>query len=670
MDNPFSSLLGMLGNGGGGPSQNQPGQGGATPPSNTSPTPSPTSGGGFLGLGGLMQSMGIQTKQQVQAANDAKIFQALTSQMQQGGSPQQAILKFLQTPDGVQLMTRPGASDTLERWSKTITPPPPTAIQTAPGNNSQIYQSGQKTGEVNQPPAETQNFRSGVPTYVNTGPGGQTTQFTKGQPTANINQTPVETQNFFNLGKGANVPENIMQVLAQGQMGGPNSQLPIAVANLVKSGVIDQAMGDKLLGGMVSIMRGLNESGEETSQYFQIDKASGHVTPLNPQSIGGTPTVSIPATTPGNQPLNLPATAFNQDGSINGNYLTATKYMGLGSGALNHALTIAGHVVRTFDPTNPDANSQIASVRHDQLDQLKTSLAALGAERNGRLRVMTDLWLDQATSKWTDPVDAYNGFLAMNNRLRTLMATELGNIQRAQGPNGNHEEAKMARSTIDAIQNALSAMPTKEDSEWMLGELKKGTAPVTTLGTVGSSAWTLGSGVVGAVAGAVSGQGNQPVNPGRSLPQQVREPGATLPTSEGATPKPQDFSKMSPQDLAAAYSTLPPGPSEARAAYNDRLRALGAGKGKAKPTTGKGNPPASSTDNGPLEYSGNGPKPTPSVQQFTQNPTGGAPAVKPQITYNKGDRAAATVKGEVAPNQLDDIFKEYLKQRTQATGQQ
>jgi hypothetical protein len=619
MANPFDFLSGLIGGGQGGSTQSAPAAAQSSPfdnffdPSNTS-TP-------FANMmGTLGKAMGVPTQQERQASADASIMQKLSGLMQQTGSPQSAILKFMQDPDGVSLMSRPGAVDTLKRWTDSITPPPITAINTPAGTQSTLQQNGKQIGTVSQPPTEAQNMRAGVPAVTPLPPGGGSAVSQNGQVSNGPGQPTSEVQNFSALSRiAATDPQSILGVLAKNALS-PNEiqQKALAVQQLVKTGVINQDQGDKINAGVLKPIQQLNEAGEPTGQWAMIDLANGTATPLlgpggqplsPPAGTGGN--VVLPSNAPGAPPYVLPQGAINPDGSINSNKLTGLKYMGFGSGVLPAGIALAGHIVRQIDTGNQEEMSQLASIRHQQIDALESSISALGSAEGGRLKTNTQLLLDLVPSKFTSPVDAYNDLAILHGHVDQLIANETANLNRAKSGLGTHKEIETSRKTLDLLQNVLSTLPTMAEISQMQADIKQGTASqMVTPGKAGAAALDMiGKGAGAAVSGVGEALGGEP-------------------TQQNAAPDPATFKTMQPRELAAAGKALPPGPSDARDAYEARLRELGAGK--KKPTTGKGNPPAPA-DNGnttpsgaPLNYDlqKSSKAATPPLEDWLQNPAG------------------------------------------------
>ncbi len=582
---------------------------------------SPDQGGGLSSAMGLLgRAMGVPTASERAAENDAAIMQKLSGLLETTGSPQKAIVQFLNTPDGHTLMSRPGAVETLTNWTKAITPPNPTAVNTPAGSTSTLFQNGAPAGSISQPATETQNYGAGVPNYQTTPPGHVTTPFTKGangpQAQAGVSVPPSETQNY-----GAGTPQYVptgpggkVTGMAKGPDGKPTAvgstsqpttelqnfdgmvkkfsnlspqvldnfvqatlmstdpqQKAFAISQLVNSKAVTPEEANKFSAGVYQIQQATNEVGEPIGQYFLVDRMSGKTRMLTPggftpnatQTTPGPQTSILPSTVPNAQPHVIPPNARNADGSIDGNKLTDKKYMGLGVGGLSASLSLAGQVVRQVNPGNAEESSQVASLRRQQISNIDTALAHVGAAQGGRLKIQSEAWLKQGPSEWTDPIDAYRKMILLHDNVSAMIAKEQANYKDVMLPK---QLRVQSQETIQNLQNVIDALPARPDMEQMIKDLKLGTAGAVTVPTAARAVGGMISDAVSTGAKAVD-----TLRKGTPEPQQQPNTDAVL--------------KMNPAQLQQYGASLPPGPSAARSAYEGRLKQLI--QEKQNPGTGK-----------------------------------------------------------------------------------
>lgn len=557
-------------------------------------------------MGTFGKLMGVPTQQQRQSAADAATFQRLTDMYQQTGSPQKAILQFMNTPDGVQLMSRPGMKDTLDRWVKTITPPPPVQYNTPAGTNSQFYVPGQPNTvphEQNQPPEAAQNMTAGVPNPVTT-PGGSTTtnmnpkSVERGSP-ASISVAPAETQNFVALNGLAHFSQPQLQAIAKYSLvPGASGQMALAIDNIVQNGGMPADVGDKFKAGIYQIVQGTDETGHLTNQFYMVDKSGigtgepPKIMPLTPQ-LGGANGPTMPgqgaqqfkSNTPAAQPYVIPQSAIDpKTGEIDGNTaLTDKRFMFTSVGMLNHTVMFLGNILRNIDVTNPDEASKQASAHHDQLDNFEAAVASLASGNNNRLKGVLDKWLELTPNRFTDVVDAYQQAI----QLRAHLEESRGYYNNFLYDNSKSEKTRQeARDTISKIDGVLMTMPTLPEMYQVMGDVSSGKQPVMGPGEAIESVGNLVKGAFGKVFG---GGGNQQQPPGPNAPSNAQPAGKAQPPASQSQPSPNgpnlptttQIRKMSLQDIdnLRKQGLLKKGSPELEAAKS-RVNALIAAEGK------------------------------------------------------------------------------------------
>lgn len=621
--------------------------------------------------GGVLGFIGDMTGQHSNAerlgAVDAGVMQKLSGFYEaNGGDAQRSILSLLNDPVGHDLMSRPGASDTLERWYKTVQP---TVTNTPAGSAQSVIQNGKVTQGAPVPPAEAQNYNAGVPSTANTPAGTDTSIIQKqGNGQAGVSQTingparvattgagdttqgygpdgrPIagsatsvptpQAQNFAYFSQffnGASADE--MAVIAKNQLPGADpAQLTNTIRGMQQRGVIDQDRADKILSGQLVVTPVFGADGNDTHMMSLFDKTTGRTTLMNPtpgpNPSGGPQSLIVPSAEPNGAPTVFPAAAKNTDGTYDADKLISAdpkKNMFLGSGLGNHVLAVAGQIVRsTVDPRNPEQSSQLSAFRHDAMDQFQTAVAQLGSLHNNRLAAVVQRWIEDTPSKFTDPVDAYNQAIGLRTRLESIKTANDGYLDpnRGGGPLRYAPKILQERSEENiAVNNVLSAMPSIPDMQDMIKKIQ--VLPGTALG-LGGVVKGVGGLVGGMVTDALGGSGGGSGDGAAVRATRLRERNAAqggtqpqAPTAKGPTVK--DIGTMDLPTAKQAAQTLTPGSPEWDA-LKTRLQTLSAAK---KPTTGQGNPPAAGQSNYDLQPANpQGKAATPGLEDWLQNPAG------------------------------------------------
>lgn len=630
--------------------------------------------GGVLGFIGDMT--GQHSNAERVSAVDANVMQKLSGFYEaNGGDAQRSILSLLNDPAGHDLMSRPGAQDTLERWYKSVQP---TVTNTPAGSAANVVQNGRVTQGAPVPPTESQNYNNGVPSTANT-PAGSNTSIIQKQPngqagvTDTINGPPriattpagdttqgygpdgkpiagsatstptPQAQNFAYFSQffnGASAEE--MAVIAKNQLPGADpAQLTNTIRGMQNRGIIDQDRADKIISGQLVVTPVYGADGNDTHMMSLFDKTTGRTTLMNPTpssganpSQGGQQSLVVPSSQPGGTPTVFPAAAKLPDGSYDVNAMISAdpiENMFLGSGIGNHVLAVAGQIVRsTVDPRNPEKSSQLSAFRHDRIDQFQTAVAQLGSLHNNRLAAVVERWIGDTPGKFTDPVDAYTQAIGLRQRLENLHTTNDAYLdpQRGGGPLRFAPKILQERSEENiALDNVLSAMPTIPQ---MQNKIK-------TIQVLPGTAQSLG-GVVQGVGGIVGGMVSDALGSGKSgdgagvRAERIRQRNAQgQPQAPAATnaeaPTVKDIGGMDLATASQAVKTIPPGTPEWDA-LRSRLKTLSAAK---KPTTGKGNPPTENPEPGgtslnldlqPANKDTMGRNVTPPLEDWLQNPAG------------------------------------------------
>lgn len=242
--NPFAALLQGLGGAGAG-AGGVPGTPASAPKFNAFLDPSRNDLGGFLG-----RLTGAPTREEYWMQRQGQASQAgmagLAERVQQGMPPQQAVLDFINSPEGMDFFTTvPNAADEIKKQLALMAgPEPQDMINVAPG------------GAVFDPNTGQQAFSN---------------------PTT-------EVQDFTGLAEVAGLSKDEMATLAQAALvkkqTGDLTQTQEATANLVARGLITPEMKDKIDGGVLQIQPMLGADGS-TEGHVIIDMTD----PTNPTAI-------------------------------------------------------------------------------------------------------------------------------------------------------------------------------------------------------------------------------------------------------------------------------------------------------------------------------------------------------------------------------------------------
>lgn len=684
MGNPFDFFSGGGSGGGGTPIDTQTAANG---PSVLNRIFNPDKGGLLGAIGDLT---GQHSNAERQGAVDANILQKLSGFYQgNGGNEQKAILSLLNDPVGHDLMSRPGASDTLERWHKSVQP----TVQMLPAGNAPVSTKlGQTSVGAPNPPVETQNYNNNVPTYTNTPAETTTTGHQRGQPTSSVSGPPriattqpgAQTGGFDAqgnpVGKGVSTPtvpaqnfayfsqffrgttEEQMSNLAKSQLPGADLALKTTtIQNMVANGQMSQEYADKVLSDQLVVMQGINEAGEPNHMFHIIDKSNGKAMQLTPSPVNapGDQSLVVPSTAPGGKPAVFPPSAKLSDGTYDLKGVIAADpidNMFLGAGIGNHLIAFAGQLVRsTVDPRNPEPANQLSAFRHDRIDQFQTAVAQLGSLHNNRLAQVVEKWTADTPSKFTDPKDAYNQAIGFRQRLETIMEQDKGYLDPQRGGGPARYATKFLqerREEIAAVQNVLSAMPTIPAMAQMINKIQVLPGTAMSLGGAATAAGGIVGGMVNDALGGEGGGAGTRSSRSRAQRPIVDNPAASAPAPVGK-PSVEDIGKMDLKGLSGYIDTLPQGPSPERDAARERVKALT----PKKQTAGRGNPPAPNASE-PLEYGGGHPNPGPSVQDFTRNPMGTS-----DDDAGVADRFGLQGQEPATGGILDQIMNSYLQQR-------
>lgn len=468
------------------------------------------------GLGGLIGSaFGVQTERERYGDSNAQAMQELSKIQQEGQlTPQQTILKFMQTPAGMQLFTSgdPKAMDTLSKWAATVQAPTPQVTAVGPGSQPIVTQPGGYTA-LPQNPA--------MPTIHGGGPGQRTLVARSDSTVTDMGTQPsTQVQDFLQMvGLGKLAPEKIQELATIWAT--PDAQRTTdkqaAVQALVASGKIDPVVANKILGGIIQVKPVFNPSGENTGLVQIIDLSN----PQSPQVNVITPNAGTGGTIGATAP-----TKENPAGVKDPDKLT----MFLGTGIWPQGLSYLDSTVRSVIAPNLDVTGgegQKATNRNRYLDNLRFALT-LFPEGDGKTNKVIEEAQKLLSGKFTDNLDA----VRQGIRLHDLSQTELAADERITMAGTSKDQYNRAQRRIEGWRTILRALPDRADMEVLEDRILKGTAGAQTLGTGVRAGYNAISQTGQAVSAATQ---NTPLPPPK--PQDAAQPQSTVAPAEATQPQ-------------------------------------------------------------------------------------------------------------------------------------
>lgn len=525
-------------------------------------------------LGGLVGK--ILGNDSVVGSSRGDALHDLSALRDQGMSPQQALVKFLQTPAGIKAFhSDPGFMDTAKKFVDTTTAPADTLHNVPTGNQVFATNPNKPTQQIGNNPNDTK-IESVAP--------GNSGYAIKGDSVTPLGVTPpTDAQNFTTLTKIADLDPNRLK---------------------------DYALQKLAIAGRYTVQSIKNSLGEDTGGFVVLDTHLGTVVPsskiLNPNgevapnpmagalrnvdgrdlSQGGTPA-------PGQNPD--PNAAPAQPGVLTNDKLKNDKRsMFLGSGANAYTLGTAGQIARNIDPNITDERSEQATRQNDYLQQLQFELHNL-AQNGGGLGVRSSL-IQQASKlgpgpdSWRDPKTSVTSGI----QLYDLMQNEIqADKMIVQDTNGYAKEQRVkASERIQQYQAVVRALPTRQEMFDLYNSFPKGNSGAVTLPQMGQSLIDMTKNAVSAATKGLSDLGTRVMGTtpkGEQPAQQPTKPVAAEPPEavqpDKVTP-PTSFSTMTESDIVKVdASKLGPASQKAyRARLDQLIAAKQAGPAQAVPT--------------------------------------------------------------------------------------
>lgn len=475
-------------------------------------------------MGTIGTAMGVPNDQQRLAKTNADSLAELSTLMESGLTPQQAFLKFVQSPKGIELISQPGfdMGSFGQSFIKNVTPPDPTAIQTSPGSTSTMFQGGKPAGTVSVPPSETQNYRAGVPQPAHNVPPGNLATDNQGKPLASNLTTEqqnrdipkphnvppgnavtdqegrpqfrnptenVQTFQDFTKGLAPQVVQELARLQATPGAGTQPGMLGAAVDKLVAAGSMPADIGEKIKAGIFEIKAVRGGVDNEEIGHVIIDKSGGDNTRFVPFK-------QNPATTP----LATDPTK-NSDGSPRLNSKVG-MFSASGFGpALSETISSAAE---NLSPKAATPRSREDALNKSNLHVLDVAVQSLVANQQG-------LGTPKALIESLQTLVPQPGFTsppatkALTQAITTLkmVQDEIVNeeaIMRS-GPQENSKEVRVqANKRLQAYRRIERAMPTVPEMEAELERISTG-GPGSSPGVSQRVGGDVGTAVKGVVQG-------------------------------------------------------------------------------------------------------------------------------------------------------------------------
>jgi hypothetical protein len=418
-------------------------------------------------LGGML---GKPTESQYQGSAIGTAAKSISDLQAQGLSPQQAVMKFMQTPEGMDFFTANGSNsmDQLAKLISNTTPPDPKAIGLKPGETGMISQGGKPlTGVMSVPTSDVQSF------------------------------------NQFMTIAGAN-PQRIRE-LADLQMD-PTAKNTTAkeraIDSMVSTGAIDAATGDKLKAGTYQVIPATDNFGNTTGDVSIIDisdpknvknvlirAGQGGNTPApspgtNPPAVTNVPP-SGPGVTPdkgagaGVLPPTSGSSAFDPDAA---KYFGNKANMFLGAGVVPNLLGAASKVSETIDPSLIIPQGATANDRKTLLDQTNNAITAMGAEAGGfginKATLKTFQALVPSADVTSSPHAEIQKGIRLLQKVQEEITAEEGIIKNGDVP---QQEKVAAAKRIEGWRRVERTLPSMDEMASMEKAIRNGTAGADTI---------------------------------------------------------------------------------------------------------------------------------------------------------------------------------------------
>lgn len=419
-------------------------------------------------LGGLM---GRPTASQAAGDATGRALQSLAQLRQQGATPQQALLQFLQTDEGKDYFTNAG-KDGIKNLTDALTastPPAPEKVTLAPGTN--LY---------NRDPT------SGALTLM------------ASQPTA-------EMQNFNNYASLAQLPPQRIRELAELQLDKTKapSEKKQAIQNLIDNYGLDPRLGAAMLADQVKLLPVKDQFGQDTGNSTVVDLTNNTSTMLTPgnrvnagpdsdvvvnrpvvETRNGqpvTPPSAVPAAKVGTTPETgaktgiIPAAKVEPDPTKDSKYFGDKASMVLGGGLVPNILGAASKAGEQIDSSLILPEGAKANDRDTMLKISKNAILSMADTGFGANKVQVQSYADLVPSGGIteSPHDNVQKFIRLHQYIdQEIASEEAASVDRSLPTQERAASAKRA----NGWKKVLRTIPTMEELDRMNKAIINGTA--------------------------------------------------------------------------------------------------------------------------------------------------------------------------------------------------
>ena len=490
-------------------------------------------------IGGLM---GAPTQEQAAGGATGRALQELAALRQQGATPQDALMKWFQTPGGQDFFANAGPDGlkSIAAGLATMQAPAPTLNNMPEGSQLASTDQFGKTNIV------ATNPKSFAPTIV--GPQDIAIDRSGNKIAENTNikgDEPADVRSFKFFAGLAKLPkaeiERIAALKADPTSKDPNSVKAAAVEELTKKYGLDPRLAEALKADIIKIIPIKNEIGQDTgdiSVYDMSNPAAGAQIIRSPRK---TAEPTVPGTTPSTGAATgaLPAAPAEPDTSKpgpNGIPQSNPKYFGtkasmfLGSGVVPSALAGASAIGEQISPKMVIPEGAQANDRQTMIDTLRSDLAAMG-QLGGGIGVNKGvlegyLKLAPTGGARESPHAAIQKGIRLYEHIDQEIQAEEQKFNNARLP---IEERKASQARAEGWRRVQRDMPTYEEMQKMEESIRNGTSGAST------------------VAGGVKTL----MDAGSKILTESKKQAADVSKELPNTAKPVDFEAMSPQELLA-----------------------------------------------------------------------------------------------------------------------
>jgi hypothetical protein len=406
----------------------------------------------------------------------------LTQLREAGKNPQQALIEFVNTPEGKNLLIND--PDGLD------------------------FAKGVLAGTV--APAPT----------VNNVPAGGMGIITDQNGTTTVRNPTEKAQAITEIGAIAQLPADALKKYAEASLQTSTTQKQDAVKELVEKYSLDPQIGQKLLAGALQIMP-INDQWGQPVGMSVVDITNGRNTFIsNKQPNGAAQTIGTPdgtiagQTQPGVNPSSAgtplpPAHTQNPDGTVNpASIFNDKRSMFLGTGIMPIAASALGSILEQVDTsyvnTKGGQTANKVDARRNDIQQLHNALISLRDNQSG-LGIPTKV-IDNVTSlaPGFGPFETPYASVTKGIKLYDLVNQEIAANEAATRDGGLAPSARVeASKRMDSWTAVKRALPTRDSMIQMRDLIANGGADTVSLRSVIQSGMNGIKSATGAVTGAV-----------------------------------------------------------------------------------------------------------------------------------------------------------------------